>query len=73
MQPVMIHHNGNKDARRFAWPNLWMQPDAQRLLSEALQQEAVSKIVASSNGKALAWDELCPTGMDEELYRNSAH
>lgn len=31
--PVMIHHNGDKNAREHAWTHTWMQPEARRIMS----------------------------------------
>ena len=65
----MIHHNGDKAAREYAWPQLWLQPQARQLMHEA-QQRKKDAGGAYSDGKLLAWDELCPAGTEAELYRD---
>lgn len=78
--PVMIHHNGDKAAREYAWPNLWLQPHARRLMAELLASDETSADDqgrkhtgaggAYTEGTFISWENLCPTGMEGELYRD---
>ena len=65
----MIHHNGNKDARRFSWERLWLQSH----IREMLEQELPSRndVIAYANGESRGWDEICPERMNQELFRDS--
>jgi len=71
--PVMIHHNGDKGAREYAWPNLWLQPHARKLMDQVLTQEQSSNGGAGgafTEGNYISWPELCPREMDAELFRD---
>lgn len=69
----MIHHNGDKGAREYAWPNLWLQPHARKLMDQVLTQEQSSNGGAGgafTEGNYISWPELCPREMDAELFRD---
>lgn len=67
--PVMIHHNGDKDAREHSWPELWIQPHARKMLAATENRDgAMEGLVGSQH--AFSWDELCPADMERELFRD---
>ncbi|KAF2210518.1 hypothetical protein CERZMDRAFT_45579 [Cercospora zeae-maydis SCOH1-5] len=75
--PVMIHHNGDKNARAWQWPMTWMQPYARRQLEAILGDE--NNIVAAGKsaggaslptGEYLTFQELCPRNFEYELFRD---
>ncbi|KAK3709708.1 hypothetical protein LTR37_010735 [Vermiconidia calcicola] len=66
--PVMIHHNGDKAAREFAWPRMWIQPHARQLMAGVLEQG--SAIASTPDGGAMSWADLCPKEMERELFRD---
>ena len=74
-QPVMIHHNGNKDARQFSWPWTWMQPHSRKVIEE-LMSTIDPELETSRAGGAFAgesflgWNELCPKDMESEIFRD---
>jgi hypothetical protein len=75
--PVIIHHNGVQKRRDDAWPQLWLQPHARRLIEEVVargegQKEGQRGGAWTHDGRYHPWDQLCPTRLEPELYRDSA-
>lgn len=78
--PVMIHHNGNKDAREFQWPELWVQQHARTVMADVLKDEGEEGRGQRKGGAQLkdgtfmGWGELCSFGgdrkMEWELFRD---
>lgn len=78
--PVMVHHNGDKAARKYAWPRLWLQPHAREFLSQlghgpsgaSLEDDASRGAGAFTvDGSFLDWRELCPVEFDAEIFRDA--
>lgn len=69
--PALIHHNGDKGQREFAWPKMWIQSHARALMSSVLAGgEASREIAHTTDGRALSWGELCPRELERELFRD---
>lgn len=69
--PVMIHHNGDKGAREYTWPQVWFQPYAQELM-DTLQNRGKQFGANTDNGGFLNWGNLCPADYSSELFRDHA-
>lgn len=75
--PVMIHHNSEVDSRVDAWPNLWIQPHARRLMEEILERGASDSEgqrggAYTARGHYLKWHDLCPAKLEPKLYGDAA-
>lgn len=75
--PVMIHHNGNKEARDVQWPELWVQQHARTIMADVLhdRKETLREGgVQLKDGSFLGWQELCSFDGDRrqewELFRD---
>ncbi|EGP83201.1 uncharacterized protein MYCGRDRAFT_111397 [Zymoseptoria tritici IPO323] len=76
--PVMIHHNGDKNARAFQWPETWMQQHARVLMTELWSQDGDNeegdgkswKVANLPSGGSVTWGETCPSWFDYELFRD---
>ena len=73
--PVLVQANDVATARD-AWPRLWMQPFARRLVEEVLARGAGSAGgggggggVLLPGGKRLGWREVCGADVEGELFR----
>jgi hypothetical protein len=69
--PVMIHHNGVKKRRDDAWPQLWLQPHARRLIEEVLAQDGERGGARTPDNRFRPWELLCPARLEPELYRDT--
>ncbi|KAI9147809.1 hypothetical protein HJFPF1_12841 [Paramyrothecium foliicola] len=74
--PAIIHHNGDKKRRDDAWPQLWLQPHARRLVEETLargegQREGQRGGAWTPKGYR-KWEQLCPAKLEADLYMDSA-
>lgn len=67
--PVMIHRNGDKDARIGSWHKTWLLPHGRQLMKDVLKSHGAGAYTQGKAGKLLEWDGLCPAEYDEELYR----
>lgn len=68
--PVMIHHNGNKDAREFQWQELWVQQHARTVMADVLQDPEGSSRRGGAqlkDGSFMSWQELCSFDGDQKL------
>lgn len=75
--PVMIHHNGEKGARGYDWPNAWMQAHARQGIVDVLSRNATEVEGGGatggaylSDGQHLTFQELCPQQWEWELFRD---
>lgn len=79
--PVMIHHNGNKDARHWQWTDLWIQPHAREMMEAVRRQSDGSSTTVDGlevatggahlpDGGRLSWDQLCPAEYEWTLFRD---
>lgn len=75
--PVMIHHNGDKDARGWQWPMSWIQAHARREFELILGSEEAVRTSGRSTGGAylpsgehLSFVDLCPQEYEWELFRD---
>lgn len=75
--PVMIHHNGNKDAREFQWSEVWVQQHAREVMADILDDgEGKSRTGGAElkDGNYLSWQDLCSFDgdrkMEWELFRD---
>ena len=60
--PVMVHHNGEKNARGYRWKDMWFQAKSTELLenSEGSKKRLEELEVAwTDKGDRYAWQELC--------------
>ncbi|KAG8528054.1 uncharacterized protein KY384_006970 [Bacidia gigantensis] len=48
--PVMVHLNGNKQARDTEWANMWYQPSAEQLHEASKPKEGESMLKGAENG-----------------------
>ena len=77
----MVHHNGDKSARERDWPKVWSQSNAKELLRTSQREgievvaddhkQRVSLGAALTADSFLTWNELCPSEMETELYREA--
>lgn len=74
--PVMVHHNGDKDARGYRWHDMWFQADSRPMLERKLGHENAAKSAANSSldviawtdkGSELTWNGLCGA-YSEEIF-----
>lgn len=68
--PVMIHHNGNKDAREFQWQQLWVQQHARTVMADVLRDgghEGRRGGAQLKGGEFLSWEELCSFDGDRKM------
>ncbi len=70
--PIMIHHNGDKGLREAAWPRMWVQPHARDMMGVVLEGEMEKQRGGAfdPDGRYLAFGELCPKSMEQELFRD---
>lgn len=75
--PVMIHHNGVKEAREYAWTLTWMQPHARRIMESIVNGTSPEGSSEEKKGGAhlpdgqyLSWGELCPFEYEHEIFRD---
>lgn len=71
--PVMIHHNNiNKKHIENDWDQPWWHGYSRQLIEKRREQGATlfTKGIMTDTGKAMKWDQLCPTEYDEELFRD---
>ena len=68
--PIMIHHNGDKDARHNQWDTMWVQKHARKVV-DGMKHEGdnVKGGARLPDGKYMSWTELCPPEYDEEIFR----
>ncbi|KAK5948925.1 hypothetical protein OHC33_010011 [Knufia fluminis] len=64
--PVMVHHNGDKGARGYRWPDMWFHGKLEAMLHRQLEAENAQTNRKSSNviawtdkGAELSWNDLC--------------
>nr|POE48045.1 hypothetical protein CFP56_01373 [Quercus suber] len=72
--PVMIHRNGDKQARVNSWRRTWMVPNGRELMEDVLKSEGQTGI-AYTQGKTpelLEWRSLCPLIESANLSRQSS-
>lgn len=72
--PVMVHHNGNKDARRSLWPEVWFQRHGHTFVETKLRDPKDSDSdmrlgAYTDNAGFLDWNNLCPPEYSAELFR----
>lgn len=74
--PVMVHHNGDKGARGYRWPDMWYHADARQMLDRKLGHENAAKTAPGSSVNVIAWtdknseltwDGLC-SAYSEEIF-----
>nr|POE65345.1 hypothetical protein CFP56_72990 [Quercus suber] len=70
--PVMIHRNGDKQARVKSWPKTWMVPQGRQLMEDVLKSEGQVEIAYSQGNtpEPLEWRTLCPLEYEAELFRD---
>ncbi|CZT23238.1 uncharacterized protein RCC_08949 [Ramularia collo-cygni] len=74
--PVMIHHNGDKNARAWQWPMTWMQPLARELMRDIVSKNPPVPGLKGIGGAYLPgggyldWQTLCPSNYEYELFRD---
>ncbi|KKY27495.1 hypothetical protein UCRPC4_g01090 [Phaeomoniella chlamydospora] len=76
--PVMIHHNGDKDARKRDWKKVWYQGELKKMLEvvEVNGEENENEETQGGGllggftieGEFVEWEEICPAEFDGELY-----
>ncbi len=66
--PVLIHHNGWKEAREASWPKLWIQPHARTFMRSALAED--EPLARTADGRTLFWSDICPENAERELFRD---
>lgn len=64
--PAMMHHNGDKGAREYAWAGMWVQPHARNVV--AMMEGSPAAHIAG--GADMGWSELCPAEFDGEIFRD---
>lgn len=76
--PVMIHHNGNKDAREFQWPELWVQQHGREVMDDVFKDESGTSRKGGAqlkDGSFMSWGELCSFDgdrkMEWEIFRDT--
>lgn len=72
--PAVVTHSGNQKERERDWPEMWLQPHGRRLIDEILargEEEIGTRGGAwTHKNRYLSWGELCPVGVERELYRD---
>lgn len=64
--PAMMHHNGDKNAREYAWQGMWVQPHARNAVAN-MEGTPAAHI---AGGADMSWGELCPADFDGEIFRD---
>ena len=56
--PVMVHHNGDKNARGYRWRDMWFQGRAREML-KVMQEGGRDLLASTDNEMRYEWEELC--------------
>ncbi|VUC23699.1 unnamed protein product [Clonostachys rosea] len=73
--PVVVNHNGDPRQRQRDWPQMWMQPHGRRLIEEIIArgQGGKEERGGAYHGKYQKWVKLCPSTLENELYREESY
>lgn len=68
--PVVLHHNGAKNLRELAWPDVWWQNRLRERLHNSKNAEDHGAGGYTQAKEWMIWEHLCPRSADKEIFRD---